>query len=264
MPPCSPPARVLVTGANGYIGLWVIRFLLQRGFSVRGIVRNVEKGHTLERLLHSKESQTAQSFEFAIVDDLTKERIFDEVVRDVDVVIHTASPVRLNPDTWRDTVDPAVKGTQGILKSILKHGYRIKRVVITSSAGAVLVDTEDKVRWDLTTICPSMVFGPLPDDPASPAALTFSMNEFWTYVMGPEQGAEVYLNTVNNFVDVRDLAEVHVRALQVPEAGGERIIASSGPYTMQDWHEILGVDLRGMYETCKDIIEDFRQRGWIN
>ena len=40
-------------------------------------------------------------------------------------------------------------------------------------------------------------------------------------------------------MDVRDLAEAHVRALEIPEAGNERVIVSAGPYVWQDWRKFL-------------------------
>lgn len=56
-----------------------------------------------------------------------------------DYVVHTASPVRFAPeDPVKDILDPAIKGTTGILKSIQAHAPSVKRVVITSSSAAVV------------------------------------------------------------------------------------------------------------------------------
>ncbi|EMD31214.1 hypothetical protein CERSUDRAFT_127521 [Gelatoporia subvermispora B] len=352
MPSVQPPAKILVTGANGYVGLWVVRLLLQRGFAVRGAVRTAEKGAALVKLLQYKEGERARAFEYVAVGDIDKDSAFDEAVKGVDAVIHTASPVVMSPEKPSDVIDPAVKGTQGILESILQYGQTVKRVVVTSSVVAVWSDvtaprTFDENDWndasvdelkaqgdnasgllvycaskvlaerdrlaawdffkthkgdlpaDLTTICPSMVIGPVADDPASPSLLTFSMKTWWDGVFGEEQTADSYVANGMSFVDVRDVAEAHVRAIETEEAGGERLLATSDAYVMQDWLDaarelvstpsgiakgnpgagkavahlrlynnekamrILKLQFKRLPETCKDTLEDFEQRGWL-
>jgi len=73
-----------------------------------------------------------------VVEDIAKDGAFDEAVKGVDAVEHTASPFRLDADDPDELVVPAVNGTVGILRSILKDGStRVKRVVITSSGVAI-------------------------------------------------------------------------------------------------------------------------------
>jgi len=72
MPAIQPPSKVLVTGANGYIGLWVVRVLLQRGYSVRGTVRTAQKGEALAELLQRKEGERANAFEYVAVENIDK------------------------------------------------------------------------------------------------------------------------------------------------------------------------------------------------
>ncbi|KAH9956974.1 hypothetical protein BC827DRAFT_1270549 [Russula dissimulans] len=67
----SPSAKVLVTGANGYLATWVVKKYLEAQYSVRG---------------------TGDLFELVVVDDMTKEGAFDKAVKGVDVIAHTASP----------------------------------------------------------------------------------------------------------------------------------------------------------------------------
>ncbi|KZV66032.1 NAD(P)-binding protein [Peniophora sp. CONT] len=133
MPPIPAPAKALVTGANGFIGAWVVRTLLEQGYSVLGIVRSAKKGEHLNKLFASY----GDKFSLAIVDDITKPGAFDEVVKDVQLVVHTASPCHLNFETPSDLIDPAVRGTTGILESVLRFGTSVRRVVITSSAAAI-------------------------------------------------------------------------------------------------------------------------------
>jgi len=68
MPTVSPNAKVLVTGANGYIALWVVRALLEHGYHVRGTVRSEEKGAHLKKIF----SAYNHKFELVVVPDITK------------------------------------------------------------------------------------------------------------------------------------------------------------------------------------------------
>lgn len=67
--------KVLVSGANGYIAMWLVRTLLERGYSVRGAVRSAEKGkHLLETF---KEYANRDRFEIVVVEDITQVRFSD-------------------------------------------------------------------------------------------------------------------------------------------------------------------------------------------
>jgi len=68
MPTISKGDKVLVTGANGYVAMWVIRLLLERGYRVRGTVRTVEKGVYIKNYLATL--GFAEGFEYAIAKDL--------------------------------------------------------------------------------------------------------------------------------------------------------------------------------------------------
>jgi nucleoside-diphosphate-sugar epimerase len=77
--------------------------------------------------------------------------VFDEAVKGVDGVLHTASPFHFNTDGKAITalINPALKGTENMLQSCLKHGDKLKRVVITSSFAAIL-DTAKPVPQQYT------------------------------------------------------------------------------------------------------------------
>ncbi|THH28646.1 hypothetical protein EUX98_g5549 [Antrodiella citrinella] len=131
--PAIKTGKVLVTGANGYVAVWIVKKLLEEGFSVRGTVRSESKAPYLKNLFASY----GDKLEFVVVSDITKDGAFDEAVKGVDAIQHTASPFHLNGSHPDDMVVPAVAGTQSILQSTLKHGTNVKRVVLTSSCAAV-------------------------------------------------------------------------------------------------------------------------------
>ncbi|EGN92981.1 hypothetical protein SERLA73DRAFT_163798 [Serpula lacrymans var. lacrymans S7.3] len=134
MPGVAPPSRVLVTGANGFIAIHIVRNLLERGFAVRGTVRSKAKARHLDQMF----SSYGDKYEVVIVEDVTKEGAFDDAVKGVDAIEHTASPCQLESDHPDEVIVPAVSGTVSILQSALKHGPSVKRIVITSSCAAIL------------------------------------------------------------------------------------------------------------------------------
>ncbi|EED86030.1 predicted protein [Postia placenta Mad-698-R] len=132
--PTISSGKVLVTGANGFVATWVVYSLLEHGYSVRASVRSEGKGAHLCKIFASY----GDKFELAIVPDITSPGAFDEAVKGVDAIEHTASPVHLNADDPDEFIVPAVKGTIGVLESALAHGTSVKRVVYTSSCVSIL------------------------------------------------------------------------------------------------------------------------------
>ena len=68
MPPVPAPAKVLVTGCNGYLGAWLVRILIEHGYYVRGTVRTAAKGEVVRSALGDLEDR----FEYLIVEDVLK------------------------------------------------------------------------------------------------------------------------------------------------------------------------------------------------
>jgi len=136
-----PPRHVLVTGATGFVGAHVVDLLLERGIKVTGTARSQSKANEIK----SRRAKYGDLFFMAITGDLTTPNVFDNVVQDVDVVIHVASP--LSDGTGisnfeQEVVLPAIKGTQSILKSVEKSPT-VKRVVLTSSFAAIFDESRD-------------------------------------------------------------------------------------------------------------------------
>ncbi|KAI9074879.1 hypothetical protein K1719_011143 [Acacia pycnantha] len=101
---------VCVTGASGYIDLWLVKFLLLRGYTVKGTVRDPNDPRKVDHLLKL---------------DGAKERL------------HLIKEDLLEEDPQTEIIDPAVKGTLNVLKSCTKSP-NVKRVVLTSSTAAVV------------------------------------------------------------------------------------------------------------------------------
>jgi len=89
MPIVNAPAKVLLTGANGFIAVWILQDLLEQGYAVRGQVRTLAKGEYLKR----KFAKYGDKLEIVAVEDITAPGAFDESVKGVDAVLHTAAPV---------------------------------------------------------------------------------------------------------------------------------------------------------------------------
>jgi len=261
--PAISSGKVLVSGASGFIAVWVVKRLLEEGYSVRGTVRSKSKGDFLSKLFGNK-------FEYVIVEDISKDGAFDEAVVGVEAIEHTASPFHLKADDPEEMLGPAIKGTVGILDSVIKHAPQVKRVIITSSTAAV-VDTDvktpatftekdwnessevrikqlgsnapqidkyrgsksmaEKAAWkwmddhkgqigfDLAVMNPPFVFGPIIHEVPNVERLNTSVNNFYQVLNGAKKDEELS-GTGGCWIDVRDVAEAHVRAIQIDGAGG--------------------------------------------
>ncbi|CAF1047351.1 unnamed protein product [Didymodactylos carnosus] len=133
------PETILVTGASAFIGGWVVKLLLDKGYNVRGTVRSSAKeAQVLDAIPKEQHSQVS----FAHIGDIATDS-FDEAVQGVDGIIHVASPFHFKvEDPEKDLLLPAINGTLGVLKSAHKYNQsnqnKIKRIVITSSFASIL------------------------------------------------------------------------------------------------------------------------------
>ncbi|KAJ7439334.1 D-lactaldehyde dehydrogenase [Mycena latifolia] len=292
MPVIQPGGKVLVSGANGFIAVWVLQTLLEKGYSVRGTVRSASKAAHLDSLFKEK---YAEKWEWVIVADITKEGAFDEAVKSVDAILHMASPFNYQITSPEEAIPPAVEGTVGILKSATKFGTGIKRIVVTSSIAAILEvgdmtvphmfteenwnnqapalveahgadagplvvycasktlaekaawdyckENKDKISWDLTTVNPSFVLGPILHEVASAEAINQSARDWYQAVLAPNSSGmsdeRLAREPSGSYVDVRDAAAAHVLALEKEAAGGERFLISTNFYVYQAWLDVV-------------------------
>lgn len=130
---------VLITGANGHIGYRTVVEALQNGYSVRAAVRNQEKANTVLAAPSIKALNPGPRLTFTFVPDIIKDGAYDEAVKDVDYIIHLASPITSGLTDEADyepkLITPALKGTLNILYSAFQQP-RVQRIVITSSVVA--------------------------------------------------------------------------------------------------------------------------------
>jgi len=273
------PAKVLVTGANGFLALHIVKQLLEQGYSVRGTVRSASKGEWIK----NKFSEFGDKIECVTVEDITKAGAFEEAIKGMDAVVHTASPV---PEGYKGGYDviyvPAVKGAESIFNS-LKLSTTVKRVVFTSSFTALMgkheppytysendwndnasklvkempdklpgimlylaakTDSEriawdfynkhkGEVTWDLVTLTPPYIFGPILQDTPNASANTLYRKAF------VEKPADQAGQHAGFWIDVRDCAKAHVLSLQKEKAGGERMLITGGAFKWQDVYDEL-------------------------
>ncbi len=244
--------QVLVTGASGFIASRIVERLLAKGHRVRGTVRSMKKENVLAAV---RGLPFANERLELVCADLLTEGAFDAAVRGCDAVIHTASPYALDvKDPQRDLVEPAVRGTESVLRAAQKEPL-VKRVVLTSSMAAItdepggdrlLTEADwneksslernpyyysktlaERAGWsfveknepsfDFVVINPFLVIGP-----SLASGINPSNQLFVDLLKGTYPGV---MTLTWGFVDVRDVAEAHVRAMETPTAKGRYIVA---------------------------------------
>ncbi|UJR38665.1 hypothetical protein I4U23_031331 [Adineta vaga] len=129
---------ILVTGANSFIAGWIIKYLLEKGYHIRGTVRSQTKE---QQVLDNIPNEYQKQISFVYMNDISTDS-FDEIVQGVDGIIHVASPLNLNTtNPEKDLLQPAINGTKGILQSAHQYNqnnqHQIRRIVITSSFAAI-------------------------------------------------------------------------------------------------------------------------------
>jgi len=246
---------VLVTGGSGFVGSHVVQHLLDAGHTVRTTVRSLEREPGVRAMLRDAGVDAGVALSF-VAADLVRDAGWAEAVAGCEYVIHVASPMPLAPPKTDDElIVPARDGALRVLTAARDAGVR--RVVFTSTCGAIYYGhppqqapfdetswtnigremsayvrskaIAERAVWDfmaaeggaleLSVINPAGIFGPVLG-----ADYSSSIELVKRLMNGMPGCPRLYFGVV----DVRDVAELHVRAMTHPAAKGERFIAVSG------------------------------------
>jgi nucleoside-diphosphate-sugar epimerase len=249
----------LVTGGSGFIGSHCILQLLAAGHRVRTTVRSPRREGDVRAMLKQGGADPGDRLSFAVA-DLEKDAGWAEAVAGCEYVLHVASPFPANiPQHEDEVIVPAREGALRVLRASRDAG--VKRVVLTSSFAAIgygheLQETPfDETSWtnlDGDDVRPYVKSKTL----AERAAWEFIAREggglelsvvnpvgVFGPVLGPDYSTSILMvqrlmdgaipgcpRIHFGVVDVRDVADLHVRAMTHPAARGERFLAVAGDF----------------------------------
>jgi nucleoside-diphosphate-sugar epimerase len=260
---------ILVTGGSGFIGSHSILQLLAAGHQVRATVRSLKREGDVRAMLKEGGVEPGARLSF-IAADLENDAGWSEAVAGCDYALHVASPFPANvPEREDELIVPAREGALRVLRASRDAG--VKRVVLTSSFAAIGYGKKpqekpfDETSWtdlnggDLLPYVKSKTL-------AERAAWDFIANEggglelsvvnpvaVFGPVLGPDYSTSILLvkrlmdgampgcpRIYFGVVDVRDVADLHVRAMTHPAAKGERFLAVAGDFmSIQDIAKVL-------------------------
>lgn len=262
-------AEILVTGGSGYIGSWCTLALLSAGHSVRTTVRDLAREPQVREMLRRGGADPGANLQ-VVRADLQSDAGWHEAAAGCDAVLHVASPTLTQvPRNDDEMVRPAMDGTLRVLRAA--RDAAVRRVVMTSAIGAIAYGHEPRVTpfteqdwtnvaapvapyqksktlaeraaWDfvaregrgleLATVNPTAVLGPVLGPDYSP-----SLNGIARMLDG---SMPTLLKFATGYVDVRDVASLHLLAMTEPAAAGERFIATAG-YSL--WQRDIAAILR--------------------
>ena len=248
---------VLVTGGSGFVGVHCILQLLEKGYRVKTTLRSPNRKNEVIEMLKNGGVESVDHLSF-IEANLSQDTNWDEAVTNCEYVLHVASPISLTvPKDENEMIVPAVEGTLRVLRASRNAG--VKRVVVTSSFAAVGYSHKDP-----NTLITEESWTDLNDKSLSAylKSKTLAEKAAWDFIK--TEGGELELSVVNpvgifgptlgpnlsggleilkqlldgsmkatpkiNFgiVDVRDVADLHLRAMTGSAAKGQRFLALAG------------------------------------
>jgi nucleoside-diphosphate-sugar epimerase len=266
---------IAVTGGSGFIAAWMIKTLLQKGYNVKASVLDLDDPKEVDHLVAlDGAKERLKLFQANLLD----EGSFDALIQGADGVFHMASPFFFETkDPQNELLDPALKGTLNVLRSVAKVPT-VKRVVLTSSEAAttfnytklrpdLVIDETwwsdeeylkeiknwymlskliaEKAAWefckekgiDMVTVNPAAVLGPL---------LHPRLNTSCGFIYNLINGKDSYPNETCGFVNVRNVVEAHILAYETPSANGRYLMVEK----VAHYSEVIEI-LRKLYPHFK-------------
>lgn len=303
----------LVTGGTGFLGGWCIASLLEQGHDVRTTVRDRGREPAVRAAVEAAGVDPGARLKVSAA-DLTSDAGWAEAVAGCRYVLHVASPFPpVQPKDPDELIVPARDGALRVLDAALDAG--VERVVMTSSIAAIhpdrassesapyteadWTDGDDTARtpyvrsktlaeqaaWRhvreagaeerLATVNPGAIIGPALDDDHSYSLQAISR------LLG---GMPAIPRIGFTFVDVRDVADLHLRAMTEPAAGGQRFIATDRFLWMAEVAAILRerlgdaakkvptrvapdvlIRLMGLFDgSVRSVVGDLGKRSWYS
>lgn len=259
--------RVLVTGGSGFLAAHCLIRVLDDGYAVRTTVRSLDRAAKVRAMVEAGGSARAGEID-VVAADLTSHAGWDAAVEGCDFVLHVASPYpAVSPADEDELIVPARDGALRVLAAARRAG--VKRVVLTSSFAAIgyghapTSTPYDESIWtdvaapgvtayaksktlaeqsaweyvrehpgiELAVVNPTGILGPALDSDLGTSLASIAMIVQGRMPVLPKASVGV--------VDVRDIAELHVRAMTSPHAAGERFIGTAGVMTLPEMAQAL-------------------------
>jgi nucleoside-diphosphate-sugar epimerase len=260
---------VLVTGGTGFLGGWCVAELLKQGYDVRTTVRDRKREQAVRDAVAAAGAQDGARLSVHQA-DLMSDDGWADAVSGCRHVLHVASPFPpVQPKDPDELIVPARDGALRVLRAALDAG--VERIVMTSSVAAVRGSRDSTEQTPFTEA--DWTDGD--DTKLTPYVRSKTLAERAAWQLARDRGAEDRLAAINpgaiigpalnndhsyslqavqrllngdmpaaprlgfSFVDVRDVAELHLLAMRKPEAGGERFIATDEFMWMPDLAKVL-------------------------
>lgn len=282
--------KVLVTGATGYVGGWVVKYLLEEGNKVHITVRNKSNQ---QKYAHLIELAKASNGDLEVYEaDLMKEDSFIEPMQGCEYVFHIASPFIINgiKNPQKQLIEPALNGTRGVLNAVNKT-ESVKRVVLTSSLAAIYGDARDmqdkglseytEEHWNTSSNLKHQPYSYSKVLAEKEATKIHGEQNRWAlsiinpgFVMGPSltthsnSGSIQFINDLISgkqkmgvpelnfaFVDVRDVAKAHILAADKESDGRHCVVEKS--LSMLEVSKILANKYGDKYALPKNQLPKF-------
>jgi nucleoside-diphosphate-sugar epimerase len=257
-PPEATMSAVLVTGGSGFVGSHCIMQLLAAGHTVRTTVRDLKREADVRSMLKTAGAEPRDNLSFFAA-DLASDAGWQEAVSGCEYVLHVASPIPPTlPKHEDELIVPAREGALRVLRAARAAG--VKRVVLTSSFAAIgyghgpqrapfdeaswtnlhgygatpyikSKTLAERAAWEyvakeggveLAVVNPVVIFGPVLGPDYSPSIMIIQRLMDGTIPGCPQRWFGV--------VDVRDVADLHLRAMTNPAARGQRFLCTAGNF----------------------------------